>query len=381
MPRILSLDGQMDSLNITLRNMCDRVMLGLETLLSHFQKPDDKSLIKAIVLDDEVDAMESLLDETILTILATQTPLASELRRVMACAKIAGYVERIGDSVKSLARQLVGRSGAPYQDRLGKMLEITLDLYQRTYKAMFYGDSSLIADIFVMDDAVDSFQKEILQCSRNMLANTPSKREIDYALQIGNIANKLEKIADLCCSWAKQIDFADHGNVRKKFTKPKHRVLILDNDHGVLAGIVANFIQKESSEVCSCGVVTKSHLGMENKDTFLNYVPLLSRLGIVPEIFPTVPLANATWNRVLLLITLGNVELSPSDLEAISFKVAKLHWPEIHSPHAVLETSMVELIQNRCQDISHLMARSGVAYANENRVSNRLPSPFPTASS
>lgn len=107
MSRISGLEAQLSNVKSLLRTMCDAVNTGLATLVQHFEHPNPSRLIKIVVLDSEIDNLERAIDTSILQILATQQPLGYELRLAYACAKIAHHIERIGDAVESLARQLV----------------------------------------------------------------------------------------------------------------------------------------------------------------------------------------------------------------------------------------------------------------------------------
>ena len=360
MSRILSLEGQLASIRDTLRMMCDRVFMGLEAISHHLVKPNSEILIKIIVLDDEVDALEQDLDEYILTVLATQQPMAAELRFVYASAKIAQFIERIGDAVKSLAKQLAGRESTTHQASIQKMFIATLDIYDRVYKSMFYGDTSLIIDIHQMDDQVDRMQRELLQESKKMLHSFLAHEDVDNALLLGNIANKLEKIADFCCNWAEQVDYAQNGIVRRKISKRKHRILVLDAHNGLLASIVANFIQSSAGKLCSCGVVLRKLPAETTNESVLDHIEQLSGHGLVPELFPLVKLEEASWSRVLLLITLGPVKLTNTESDSVSFKVAKYNWPEIQWDGVSLTEDVVTKIKNRAIGLANLLARTGI---------------------
>ena len=218
MSRISSLEVQLSNVKSLLRTMCDAVNTGLVTLIQHFEHPNPNRLIKIVVLDSEIDNLERAIDTSILQILATQQPLGYELRLAYACAKIAHHIERIGDAVESLARQLVNGDIPDQKEIFLEMLNDSKDLFERSYTAMFEGDLSLIQEIHLLDDKVDFKQRELYHIAKKILKKE-SKGNIDKALRIISMSAKIEKIADLCCNWAEQIDLAENGMFVEKFKK------------------------------------------------------------------------------------------------------------------------------------------------------------------
>ena len=55
-------------------------------------------------------------------------------------------------------------------------------------------------------------------------------QSVERGLKLINIAAKLEKIADLCCNWAEQTDFAVHGFDRRVLKKRRLRLVLIDDD-------------------------------------------------------------------------------------------------------------------------------------------------------
>lgn len=114
---------------------------------------------------------------------------------------------------------------------------------------MFEGDLTLIQEIHILDDKVDFKQRELYHIAKNILKKG-NKSNIDKALRIISMSSKLEKIADLCCNWAEQIDLAEHGMVRRKIQKRKYRLVFMDDVGGMLASLAASFFTSECERYC-----------------------------------------------------------------------------------------------------------------------------------
>jgi phosphate transport system protein len=325
MSRIPTLDTQIHRMKTLLRAMCDRVLVGLNVVVTHMDHPQEDELIKTIVLDSEVDNLEKEVDEAILQIFATQQPLAADLRLAYACAKITHHIERIGDAVESLSRQLAGKP-LPYQSQtIALMMNETRSLFMRSYLAMFEGDNLQIHDIHQADDAVDNFYRELFSFARNLLIQKNNPQDVEEALRIINISSKLEKIADLSCNWAEQIDFAHNGLARKKLQKRKHKILFFDHDGGRSACLVACMLQQQLGDLFDIGVATCSPI---NSQDYTDVHALLEKLKISPEVFPLANFRTVTWARALMCIQIGKFALSSWDRELVPYKTVFLNWTQ-----------------------------------------------------
>jgi len=356
MTRIPTLDTQLSRIKSLLRAMCDRVFAGLSVVTLHLESPRDDELIKIVVLDTEVDNLETEIDEAILQIFATQQPMAYELRLVYATAKIAHHVERIGDAVESLARQLAGRKRILHADIIGRMMKETKDLFQRSYMAMFEGDLTQIADIHVLDDKIDAWHRELyLNARRALYASGEQRALVEDALQVINVSSKLEKVADLCCNWAEQIDFAEHGSARRKIKKRKHRVVFIDEEESVAASLAASFLQEALHDLFDFTVITQSV--NVTQGGALAFSELLAREKVTPQVFPVARLENMHWSRTLMLIMLGECTLTQAESDLIPHKTVRLSWPEVTLEDATVE-QFVPLLRARIDDLSHVLART-----------------------
>ncbi|APJ03183.1 phosphate signaling complex PhoU family protein [Silvanigrella aquatica] len=360
MSRISSLEVQLSNVKSLLRTMCDAVNTGLLTLIQHFEHPNQDRLIKIVVLDSEIDNLERAIDTLILQILATQQPLGYELRLAYACAKIAHHIERIGDAVESLARQLVNGDIPEQKEIFLEMLNYSKDLFERSYGAMFEGDLTLIQEIHILDDKVDFKQRELNHIAKNILKKG-TKSNIDNALRIISMSSKLEKIADLCCNWAEQIDIAENGMARRKIQKRKYRLVFLDDVGGMLASLAASILYQNVKDIVDLSVVATQPIKSNN---ILNFTNFLSEYEITPQIFPIARITSMNWNKALMLIILGNFELPKEELEVVPYKTVQIRWPEINFDPDEIENNptkfkeFVNVLTVRTNHLAQIIART-----------------------
>ena len=121
----------------------EQISRAVESLL----KRDSGEAALVIAGDEEVNAMEVRIDEECSRILARRQPAASDLRLVIAIAKVTTDLERIGDEATKIARQAVklseeGRSPSSYIEarhigsHVASMLRKALDAFTSSSPAM-----------------------------------------------------------------------------------------------------------------------------------------------------------------------------------------------------------------------------------------------------
>jgi len=376
MARIPTLENQIINMKRLLRTMCDRVHAGLVVVEQHIHVPNTEALVKVVALDSEVDRMELELDEAVLQIFATQQPRAQELRLVYATAKIAHHIERMGDAVESLARQFVAAELSDSKSLILEMLSGVKDLFARSYTAMFEEDHSQIQEIFDLDDAVDECQRAIVQIAKDMFLSAPQDPfAVERGLKLITIASKLEKIADLCCNWAEQIDFAAHGFSRRVLKKRRLRVVLLDDSGGDLAAVYAGLLTKNLSDSVDVTVATNQprpvlKLAEEESRFDVGFEVLGSAQRGTPDRtgteslkeFPIVCFEQVSWSRCFLLVNLGH-ELSQSERQMIPHKTMVLEW-DFFRPDpdtGVTAETADAMMRQRLGGLASILARSDVS--------------------
>lgn len=343
MARIPTLEVQMANIKRLLRTMCDRVHASLLVVEQHLLRPNPEALVKVVALDSEVDRMETELDEAVLQIFATQQPRAQELRLVYATVKIAHHIERMGDAVESLARQLAGADVTESRQILLEMMSSVKDLYDRSYAAMFEDDLSRIQEIFDLDDAVDECQRAIVVIAKVIFLNAAQDPEaVERGLKLINIASKLEKIADLCCNWAEQTDFAVHGFSRRVLKKRKLRLVLLDEVGGELASSSAALLTKDLSDAVDVTVATKHHSAFADAQ--------------MTHAFPVARFEQVSWSRCFLLVNLGKA-LNFEERSLVPNKTMVVEWDFSEEPLAQAEVN----VRRRLSGLLSILARSDVS--------------------
>lgn len=167
---------------------------------------DDRESAAQIIADDQItDDMERDIEDKCVRLLATQTPVARDLRFIFAINKIAKDIERIGDLSVSIARQiknqrqylsdLVPAAIPVMAGQIIGMLHDCLDAFVRV-------DVSLARDVHKRDDQVDEYFINVLRELLKMLTCDGSQATV--VVPILFIDRYLERMADHItniCEW------------------------------------------------------------------------------------------------------------------------------------------------------------------------------------
>jgi phosphate transport system protein len=156
--------------------------------------PKAQSLIEA---DHRINLMRFDLEHEALMVIATQQPVAGDLRALAAVFEIATELERIADYAKGIATITVsigtGPRIAPPAD-LARMAELACSMLHRSLQAYYQADSRLAAAIPEEDNQVDELYEQVYRQLMGRLLVDP--RDIDQALRLTWVAHNLERVAD-----------------------------------------------------------------------------------------------------------------------------------------------------------------------------------------
>ena len=149
-----------------------------------------------------------------LTTIATQQPIASDLRMLASILEVAGELERMGDYAKGIARVnlMLGDKPLPEvaQD-LSQMAQLVISMLELSVKALLEKDSVAARKIPDQDDEVDRlFNHVYYQLVQGMIANPDT---IDQANHLQWAAHNLERVADRVTNICERAIFAAEGEM------------------------------------------------------------------------------------------------------------------------------------------------------------------------
>lgn len=163
-------------------------------------------------IEDRINREHMEVDETCVQLLARQSPLAADLRFVVAILKISTDLERMGDQAVNIAhntREYLEASGIGIQKNVQEMATEVRKMTRNALDAFVNGDVAMAQTVLDADDKVDNLKDKVFQ---EMIKHmTTHSSEVEQALDMILIARNLERVGDHATNIAEDVIFAVSG--------------------------------------------------------------------------------------------------------------------------------------------------------------------------
>lgn len=164
--------------------------------------------------DNEIDNKRYAIERDALLLIATQQPLAGDLRTVAAILIIATELERIGDYCEGIAKLTLRMAGEPVDlllTDIRTMADITQHLLTDVLQAYRNRDLQAAGEVWLQDNKVDDLYEDVF---RHLLAEmVADRRAVRRSTFLIWIAHNLERMADRVTNIAERVAFVVNGDV------------------------------------------------------------------------------------------------------------------------------------------------------------------------
>jgi phosphate transport system protein len=163
-------------------------------------KTNNTDLAKEVRFDDaEVDEMQKKIEDDAAIVIATQQPVARDLRELVAIFRIIGNLERIGDHAVHLSRAAKklaksGDSSFKSQKNLEHMAEQGQKMLRAAISAFLAQDATAAREAAAMDNVIDDENKTLTEDILKLMKKNPDL--VKGAFQILQTSNQLERLGD-----------------------------------------------------------------------------------------------------------------------------------------------------------------------------------------
>lgn len=177
------------------------------------QRDVDKSR-RLISYDRRINELRYAIESDTLTLIATQQPMAGDVRILAAILEIAGELERIGDYAKGISKINLMISEGPLLKPLvdiPRMAEKANSMLHRSLDAFVSRDLELARALPAEDDEVDNLYNQVYRELITMIMADP--HNIDQATYLLWAAHNLERTADRVLNICERIIYAVTGEM------------------------------------------------------------------------------------------------------------------------------------------------------------------------
>src|SRR3990167_2037891 len=147
-------DQELKALHALIHQMGEITVLQIQKAIESIVKRDERLAREVIHNDDEINLLETKVDELAVRILALRQPVASDLRMVVAALKISNQVERIADYATNIAKRTLMLSDLPHLpivEGLPALVKIPKRMIERALVAFATNDVNLALHVWHMD--------------------------------------------------------------------------------------------------------------------------------------------------------------------------------------------------------------------------------------
>jgi phosphate transport system protein len=190
-------DQSLERLKQALLQMGEAVVQAIDDAVTSLKETDLELARRVITGDAGINAMEEKIGEIGMSLIATQQPVAKDLRRILIAFRMAGDLERMGDLAVDIAKVTIrigdGRLIKPLAD-IPRMAEIVRTMIRDSITAYTEENPDLAYRMAARDDEVDQLYGKILRELFTIARDNAAA--IKQGMLLSFVAHHLERMAD-----------------------------------------------------------------------------------------------------------------------------------------------------------------------------------------
>jgi phosphate transport system protein len=195
----------------------DLVNDSLERTLEAIEHQDVELAQLVIADDDRIDGRYLEVHQSLITLLATQSPVATDLRLISALLHVLKNVERMGDQCVNICKMIPLTGNEPPADEEMIKLILTMGrqaraLIAQSKRAFEDRDIEMARDLVIQDDVVDNLNR---QCFGLALEIGDDADTREWAMTMLLAARAIERIGDNAVDIGEQVAFVVTGLFRE----------------------------------------------------------------------------------------------------------------------------------------------------------------------
>jgi phosphate transport system protein len=206
-------DEDLEKLNATINEMGGLTESQFAKALDAVRERDTALAEQIIAADSRVDALDALVQQQTVELLALRQPMAVDLRVVLSSIKIAAALERIADYAKNTAKRsiVLSQGSAPASavvgiDRLGKLVRAAL---KDVLDAFANDDVDKARDVWQRDEEIDHVYTGLFRELLTYMMEDP--RNITACTHLLFMAKNIERAGDHVTNIAELVSFRQTG--------------------------------------------------------------------------------------------------------------------------------------------------------------------------
>ena len=219
----VSFNEELSQLEAALHEEGDLVLRALRSALNALARGDEELADEVIRFDDEVDQRYVGIETGVQSLLARQTPVAVDLRLVLAVLRVNLHLERMADYCVTVAKltklmgdlnvvdDAIGRSIEDMGQRAEQMIRVAMDAFATR-------DIEKAETLVELDELIDRANRN---ATEDVLSLGDSPQEREYGLRMLVVSRCVERIGDHAVDIGEQVAYLVSGEFRE-FSDASH---------------------------------------------------------------------------------------------------------------------------------------------------------------
>ena len=212
----ISFQEELDQLERSLRLEGELVLRSVRAAVECVCAQDLELADEVIAFDDDIDAQYFEVEQGIELLLARQTPVAGDLRLVLALLKDNVHLERMGDLCVTIAKLTKLTRGLPPDEQLldgfREMGERAEQMIRVALRSLAQRDRVAAESLLELDELIDRANRRVV---KHLLASGETEEQREWGLRMLLVSRSLERIGDHAVDIGEQTAFLVTGEFRE----------------------------------------------------------------------------------------------------------------------------------------------------------------------
>ena len=194
-------DQEMRDIHRDSITMCNLAAEALQDAMEAVRRRDFTVVGRVQELDKRIRNMRMGLNERVMRMIATQHPVAVDLRKLFYLIHTADEMERIGYNATLIVKDMVRteQGSVVLMEVLFRMNERVCTMFETTLTGTLGENIAAVNSVIQMDDELDIMHEQVY---RECVAREPSDEDADVLAAI-NISRQLERVGDHIINWCR----------------------------------------------------------------------------------------------------------------------------------------------------------------------------------
>ncbi|WP_462412226.1 phosphate signaling complex protein PhoU [Neobacillus sp. Marseille-QA0830] len=192
--------------------MADEAQVSIKNAMLALLNQDIQLADKVINGDNVIDDLEYEIHDKALMLIARQSPVAKDLRRLHVALRVSSEVERLGDIAVNIAKSAVHIGNEKHVKELidiPHMMEMALEMVSESITSFYSEDTELAKKCAEKDDMVDQMFGSLV---KELLTYIPQNPDFtNQIIQLAFVCRFIERIADHSTNIAENVIYLETG--------------------------------------------------------------------------------------------------------------------------------------------------------------------------